>query len=81
MKKIRLALLEFLEASGKIAHAAASILAPNTIALFFRNENSRLISTRGKEVLNDPEMMQKVQEQIKQHEENGTSGPVVVNLQ
>lgn len=50
------------------------------IILFFRNDRNDIISDRGWEVLNNPEMMKIVNKKLGEYKESGGSGEVVVNF-
>ncbi|HQY01073.1 MAG TPA: hypothetical protein PLV08_14945 [Flavobacteriales bacterium] len=64
--------------------ALIMVLAVLAIREFFRNDRNQLISARGRQVLGDPELMVRVNKQLKaqlkEHEKQERSGPVVVNL-
>lgn len=50
------------------------------ISLFFQNDRNDIISVRGWEVLNSPEMMKKVDAELEKYRKSGGSGGVVVNF-
>lgn len=56
------------------------VLAVLAIREFFRNDRNQLVSARGREVLDDEDLMKRVREELEKHEKGGISGPVVVNL-
>jgi len=60
--------------------AVAMVLAVLAIREFFRNDRNQLVSARGREVLDDEDLMKRVREELEKHEKGGISGPVVVNL-
>jgi hypothetical protein len=60
--------------------AVLVILAVAAIRDYFQNDRNQLISTRGRQVLGDEKLMRKVNEELEKHENEGISGPVVVDL-
>jgi hypothetical protein len=63
-----------------ILAAVLLILVLAAIREFFQNDRNRIISARGRQVLDDPELMKRVNQRLKEHETKGVSGPVVVDL-
>jgi beta-lactam-binding protein with PASTA domain len=57
------------------------VLAIIAIWDFFSNDKNQVVSARGKQVMDDDGLMQKVKDEIEKHEREGVPGPVVVNLQ
>ena len=64
----------------KFTSILLAVLATNVIRGFFKNDGNQLISARGNEVLNTPDLMEKVNAKLKEQETRGTSGPIVVDL-
>ncbi len=63
-----------------IGAALLVLLAIIAIWEFFRNDRNQLVTARGKQVLNDDKLMKRVKREMEKHEQEGISGPVVVNL-
>ena len=50
------------------------------IMSFFKNDRNDIISDRGWEVLNNPEMMKKVNMEIEKYRKSGRNGKLTINF-
>lgn len=67
-----------------LLHAMRRVFALHAIAGFFDNDANKLVSARGRQVLNDPALMAQVHEQLaawkEAYKRGEVRGPCVVHL-